>query len=364
MSINKSDKFEGKKREKPIFQSHPIRMAILMAILKIVSPVSDAKAEDTSCKQEKAVNPTDKEPCYLDIGCKREMDRYHTTAEFGQEELKLLQNCQETLYRFYLNPSFLLYVERTEKQEKADKALELVIQYPDQLHYREEASGVFTITRRDEAKNIPDHFSMRIEFDQLVEINGMELNPLGWLDWEKFEKTIPKVNRKILANRRNQRRNELANQGNQRRDKKDRDQDIYDTYRINLPHRLARLIQLRGNLNPEVENTAVNPGYSRFLGLLEQHPQSRKEHNRNLQIVKEGGEQPEKTVQFFIATNKHNPGVFVIKVPTDNGSFEPILGVSKEGYLMEAVGHKEGFVIWALPDGYKNAIAERQKQCQ
>ncbi|MBU1017721.1 hypothetical protein KKA33_01695 [Patescibacteria group bacterium] len=336
MSVKKPDKFKGEKPQNPTIDRRTLlRLAVATAVLKVVSPFGEAKAEVP--------------PCQLDISCQREMDRYRTPAEFGPEELKRLQNCQETLYRFYLNPSFLLYIERTEKQEKVDKALELAIRHPDELHYRQVTSGVFTITPRDDAKNIPAHFSVRIQFGQLVEINGVELNPLGWLDWEKFEKTVPEVNRKIFANRRNQ-----------RRDKKDRDQDIYDMYRIKLPHRLAKLIQLRGDLNPEAENAAVNSGYGRFLSLLEQHPQSREELNKNLQIIREGGE-PEKTMQFHVVTNKYNPGVFVIKVPTYR-SFEPILGVSEEGYLMEAVGHNEGFVIWALPDGYKNAIAERQKQ--
>ncbi len=340
MSVNKPDQSEGEKPRNPVVSRRALlRGAVAAAILKIVSPFGEAKA--------------DVPPCYLNISCQRERDQYRTPIEFGPEELELLQNCQETLYRFYLNPSFLLYIERSEKQEKVDEVLELAIQHPEELHYREEASGVFNITRRDDAVHIPEHFLIRIQFGQIVKVNGVELNPLGWLDWDKFDKTIPKVNRKIFANRRNRIRG-----------KKDRDQGIYDTYRIKLPHRLAKLIQLRGELNPDAEDSNVNTGYGEFLRLLEQHPRSREEMNKNLQMIMEGQE-PEKTMQFHVVTNKYNPGVFIIKVPTYR-SFRTILSVSKEGYLMENTGRREGvgFVIWAVPEGYQNAIAERQKRRQ
>lgn len=333
MGINKPDESEGKKPEKSVLGRRTLlKGAFAAAILRILNPIGDAKAE---------------EPCRLDISCQREMDQHRTSVKFNEAELEIMQRAQEMLYRTYLNPDFLRYMEETDvDQEKVDKALEMAIRYPDELHYHENTPGVVTITNRHGSENIPNGFSMRINIveigeneriGEIREINGIKLDSDQWADWE----TCMKIMDDATVEMWNYSDGMVGEPGKETG-------YSFEAYNIKFPHRLARLLKLRNQqdmLNPNEESPNSRP-LKDFLALLKAHPRTKKEWDDGV-----------RTNQIYIYTMSDQPNTIFIFLEEDRSM--PFMAISPEGYIM--TNTTDGYVI---PGNYTNAIKNRQKRRQ
>ena len=267
----------------------------------------------------------------------------------SNNEMERMQKSQKNIYRHYLNPSFLLYLEATGKKESVDKALEAAIKYPHDLHYRE-SNGVIEITKRPRAeisdlpddKSFSEDFSITIDHGHITDVNGVKTDVRGKYIWENFEKIIFDINQKMF--------------GASTADLTPREWQIYYAFSYQLPHRIADLIKSRGQLHNN-ENDKKGR-YAEFLKLLKDHPENEYERKGLAGYAKK---KPQFFVKKRIAKKNKYPGELEIRHGVKKKS-NLIIKFTNEGFVMTPKDLNNLDGKWQTPKEYEDAIKKRYEK--
>ncbi len=95
-----------------------------------------------------------------------EIERDLRQGPMPPEVIDRMQKSHEYIYEQYLNPGFMMYLKQLGLSDEVYRALDLVIQHPDDFEYRKMGDGDIEIVKRRPYKSrthIPDDFFIRIE---------------------------------------------------------------------------------------------------------------------------------------------------------------------------------------------------------
>jgi len=220
--------------------------------------------------------------------------------------------------------------------------MEAAIHNPEALRYKEEIPGVFVLTKRPINNDaIPNNLNIRIESGQLTQVGTMIFNDRVWRDWDEEAQTIDEITQKVFDF-----------------EKLDEQQEeFFVAYNLEMAHRWARLMGLRGKLNENEGDD--NEGLATYRELLESHARNRKEWKAKSGPRVENEEAaPVARINLYFRPALKQPGVIWVFKGQD---MEPFLFISPEGYLLktteEVVGGKK--VKKWIPEGYTDAVKKR-----
>lgn len=278
-------------------------------------------------------------------------------------EVKRMQNCQEIVFRHYLNPSFHVHLKRTLDQRLnsttnmqtnvALEALETIMKYPHELSYKEvqrEYGDVIEITQRPTApgstagtSHVPANFKVTIEDGFVTKVGNKDLilrgEPVPWESPSEYEGDISDAHKKILNAVMNYpvdmpsglSRAEKIKYGKKKKMESvpAHLQDAYKVITLELAHRINDSISTRntsGSLDPDLSN---HSGYQEMLTLLKQQPKRYDQAAENSPTIDVGASPRYPGLYFVVRTSDFQPLVivshegYIMKRSADNGKFEP-----------------------------------------
>jgi hypothetical protein len=329
---------------------------------------SDAMAEDMPMD----VTPETRAQYSFKIPSKG-VDEITTVPEtiMQPEEVELMQRTQEILFRYYINPPFLIYLRQIGLVGHVTDGLNLAIEHRHDIWYHKKGDGIVEIKKRPGSDNSAlDGLSIIVNsgnsgggnqftkgMGYIEEVNGKRLvNESGdvpWLNQKQYEKDFLMHYHHGLNQRKAQRRIVRRPDGSQGelvpfwRDRMKnvhpRLKNIYTANNIALPHRLNKLIHLRDQCGALENKSQVGSGrFSTFQSLL-------RRHIRNYKEMEEGtsGREP----QFDVFLDKDYPDQYFIWM---RGHGRRGLGITAEGYIMNDLGNQK----WEVPDTYEDRMKE------
>ena len=271
-----------------------------------------------------------------------------------EQEVQRMQNCQEIIYRHYIDPSFVRFLTGRPWEEEARETLLKAIGNPYELYYEEKDRNIIEIKKRKPGLggDVPDDLSIKIEMHsygtdgklsktgRILSINDKNCvdspsDPSPWMSREQYEKNIPIYEKQF----------ESALTSRPR-------PNITDEYNRNIPEYLKKIFELHNIIIPQRIVELLDARGVRESGRV--YDIFRKEQNANATTYEEVAEDDMNwTVTFY--TEPDYPGIYLVYFQDESiPSQYKIICFTPEGYMIEETD--EGEPIKDRLEGRKWAI--------
>ena len=272
--------------------------------------------------------------------------------KLSPEEMEIMQKFQPKIWSEYLNPARRLYLRQEGKEKITDEIYDYIIKNKYKLHYIKNDDGSISIKSQNNENQTSIKINEKGEIYEILNKNGKKtnINNSEWDNWDKVQKRISERNR-IMFN------DSVLPTGAEK--------EFYGMFTYELPHKIAKLNKMRGEL---FEKEFENEYYKEFLRLLPKQTKNLDERYGKGKYEGRSKVPPVFLVKKRISKkdpNKYKNELevkFGFKYDEKTGERSPlsskkILGITTEGHIMIPTDKSNTmFKPWKRPEEYKNAL--------